>query len=156
MKSHFPIILVIILVIEAFAASGSFSQEPAEVISPIPPADMKHGCGCTYLLKPVDRRNYKFIFSSDLAFENPKMRIYGKTVLIEPVAVRQIPYNARVGDQFSQTYRYGSVELRFDNRIIFVCPKIDEECQVIAYDSELTVKEGDTRKVYQVQGDSGC
>ena len=156
MKTKLPIILVSILVITAFVVTDSFSQNQNDIISVIPNSDMEYGCGCAYVLKPIDKKNYKFIFFSEFGFDKPKMRINEQMVALEPVTIQQIPSDPKIGDEFSQTYRYGSVELQFDNKIIFVCPPGDEGCEVTTYDSVLTVKEGNDKKVYQVQGDCGC
>jgi hypothetical protein len=160
MKRH-PVTkhLVIIaapLILGMFANLWANDSSNNDIISTIPEKDIEYGCGCSYVLKPVNPQNYQVIFLSDFGFEKPKMRIYGKTVTVKPVNVQQIPEDAKVGDRFTQTYQYGSVKLLFENKVIFVCPKGDESCEVMTFDSVLSVKDGNKKKVYQVQGDCGC
>ncbi len=150
------VIIAATLVLGTFANLWATDSSSNGIISTIPEKGMEYGCGCTYVLKPVNPQKYQFIFLSDFMFEKPKMRIYGKTVTIKPVNVEQIPKDAKVGETFTQTYQYGSVAFLFENKVIFVCPEADESCEVTTFDSVLTVKDGSKKKVYQVQGDCGC
>ena len=150
------LISVVAIVFGAVWKSDAEESNQNKLINAIPEKDIEYGCSCSYSLKSVGTSKNQFIFISDIGFGNAIMNINGKTVKIIPVDIYDIPKNAKVGDKFLQRYHYENIQLVFENTIKFVCPPDDEGCEVVRFDSKLTVEDGRKKEVYQVQGDCGC
>lgn len=143
------------------------------------PENVNSGGGCYYVFKseksidPYKDFNKRRIFYW-ASGEKPVMQIYGKTISVDPIAPNnyclpnnkygpgcQIPSHAQPGSEFSETYQAGTVRLRFDSTITFVCDTSTYEklaaCRFVyhEYDSVLTVTDGATTESYIVQGSYG-
>ena len=150
------LILVVVIVFGAVWKSDAEQSDQNKLINAIPEKDIEYGCGCSYSLKSNGISKDHIIFMSDIGFGNALMNINGKTVKIIPVGFEDIPKNAKIGDKFLQRYHYESIQFSFENTINFVCTPDDEGCEVVKFDSKLTVEDGPKKEVYQVQGDCGC
>jgi hypothetical protein len=150
------LILVVAMVLGSVLKSDAEQSNQNKLINTIPEKDIEYGCSCSYSLKSKGISKDQFIFMSDIGFGNAIMNIKGKTVKIIPLGIDDIPKNAKVGDKFLQRYHYESIQLIFENTISFVCSPFDEGCEVVKFDSKLTVEDGSNEEVYQVQGDCGC
>ena len=122
---------------------------------PIPKNQVEYGCGCGYRTKPPT--TIQPVFQSELSFEGPRAFVAGKLVSLEPVDVEQLSDKPKVGDVFTQHYRYEDLELFFVNTVTFVCPQGSEGgCEVIRFDSELKITQGNEVQTMSLSGDCGC
>lgn len=150
--------------------SAAVAAEPgAKIVAPVPVSAIEWEGGCTHYLKPVSRPEdfekrilmhwgYQALDAPNgkcVANCKPHMNIRGKVVEVQPDTKWPedlIKKNAKVGDTFSEVYRYGTTTLKFDNRITFVCPPESEQkepCEVVKFDGLLTVTDGSQTETHQ-------
>ena len=90
----------------------------------------------------------------------PFMHLFGKIVTVKPETSwpEELIAGKNVGDSFTELYRLGTLQIRFDNQVIFVCPNSsgnEDRCEVTKYQGVLTIGEGAQREFYQTYGECG-
>ena len=64
---------------------------------------------------------------------------------------------AKKGDEFAETYSVGATTIRFENTVSSACPGGSGCCEVIVFDSIMTLNTGScTVEVKNLIGDCGC
>jgi hypothetical protein len=125
------------------------------ILLPIPQEKIEYGCGCSYRMN--ESAPFKFVFQSETNYENPTAYISGQLVQLEPIKVETIPKIPKVGDTFTQQYRYKDIDLMFFNTITFVCPKGSEGgCEVTGFKTKLKIIRKGEVEIIQLFGDCGC
>lgn len=150
MKRILPILILLSFSIPSYA------EEVGCGIGVIPKKLIEYGCGCGYwlatkpTLKPLLQTEY-------FDFKKSYMYINGELVLMEPVKVEKMPMNPKVGDKFSQHYKFGDTEIVFNNTISFVCTPSGENCEVTSFNTTATISKLKCKiEVKKLTGDCGC
>jgi hypothetical protein len=133
-----------------------FSQELGCGFSVIPEAQIKHGCGCGYHLRTDE--GLRTLFQAGLnSSDNPRMYLNGELVAVQATSTNADNHYSKKGDEFSETYSFDSTIIRFDNSVSSACPGGSEGCEVIVFDTTMTVSTGScTVEVKKLIGDCGC
>jgi len=146
MKLTITIMALLLLVSSSYAADS--------ILAAIPEGQIEFGCGCNYHLS--DKSPYNFILQADFSFRKPMAFIDNKLIELERIMVEDIPKKPKIGDTFTQHYRYNNIDIEFKNTISFVCPLGDESCEVLRFDSILkTTYKGKTATTLAL-GECGC
>ena len=132
------------------------SQELGCGFSAIPEAQIKRGCGCGYHLRTDE--GLRTLFQAGLnSSDNPRMYVNGKLVALQAAPTNGEDHYSKKGDEFTETYSFDSTTIRFDNKVSSACPGGTEGCEVIVFDSTMTVSTGScTVEVEKLIGDCGC
>ena len=124
-------------------------------ISPIPENIIEYGCGCNY--HNNQSSTLSLLFQSEIDASNPRMFIEGELVKLTSSAEGGMPEMPKIGDKFKQTFSYKDKTIIFDNVINFVCPPESEGCEIISYDSSITINgEQCHDELTGYNGDCGC
>jgi hypothetical protein len=135
----------------------SMAQEIGCGVSVIPDSQIKRGCGSGYYIQ-LDKKKLKTIFQAGLdSSDNPRMYIDGALVdLVAFPANRENTYS-EAGNQFSETYQYENMSIRFDNTVSTACTVENEICEVVSFDTTMTLSSDSCSiEVENVRGDCGC
>ena len=86
------------------------------------------------------------------------MNINGKDTKLKRVKTTDDPEGEpRVGSRFFEEYEGASgLKVKIDYVTTWVCPPLDEACEVIKYNVSITVTKGKTSKTIQAAGACGC
>jgi hypothetical protein len=145
--------ITLLLTISFFFCSSALAGE--SILVPIPKEQIEYGCGCGYRLNKS--APYQTVFQSELNFEMPKAFIEGKLVKLSHIKIEGIPKNPKVGDKFTQQYRFKDIILKFSNTITFVCPIGSEGgCEVTEFKSTIEKIQNGKVEEGQLFGDCGC
>jgi len=124
--------------------------------SVIPEAQIKRGCGCGYHLRTNERLRTLFQAGLDSS-DKPRMYLNGELVALQAAPTNAHNHYSKKGDEFTETYSFDSTTIRFDNRVSSACPGGTEGCEVIVFDTTMTVSTGSCAvKVKNLFGDCGC
>ena len=146
-------ILVALSMSVVFSSSGA--EEIGCGVSVIPQNKIEYGCGCSYHLD-VDKK-FVPVFQAELDLQRPRMYIDGKLVPVTPAKIEPIPLNPKIGDKFTQQFSYNGRTAIFNNTITFVCPPQSESCEVISFDTKLSViGPACMANNIEIKGDCGC
>ncbi|MEW6076749.1 MAG: hypothetical protein AB1724_02940 [Thermodesulfobacteriota bacterium] len=152
MQKNMKLVTILQFTLLWLSATTSFAES---IILPIPNTQIEYGCGCSYRLN--DSAPYKFVFQSEPNYENPKVYISGELIKLEPIKIEQIPDKPKIGDTFSQQFRYKDINLHFFNTITFVCPNGSEGgCEVTRFKTKLTIDKAGKVETMDLFGDCGC
>jgi len=123
-------------------------------VETIPEAKIVYGCGCGYWAetKPI----LMPILQSDFGFEDARMFIDGKLVEVVPHIIEGIPKKPKIGNGFSQTFRYQNAMITFQNTVSFICPPASEGCEVLSFDTKLLINRMQCNSTHEITGDCGC
>lgn len=173
MFKNVPLSTILISIVASVSLPLDAAQkESKNIIGIIPVSTIEWEGGCTHYLMPIknpsdyekriifhwgypalDRPNGKCVHNC-----LPYMNVNGKTVPVRPLTKWPedlMKKNSKVGEKFSEIYQLGSISMRFDNQITFVCPPRDEECEVTKFRGILTVTDGERKETYQTTGECG-
>ncbi len=132
------------------------SQELGCGISVIPEAQIKRGCGCGYQLR-TDSGLHSFFQAGLNSSDEPRMHINGELVELQASASNAQNKYAKQGDEFIETYKIGNTTIRFHNTVSSACADGSEGCDVIVFDTTMTVETGSCNaEVKNLVGDCGC
>ena len=85
------------------------------------------------------------------------MFVAGELVSLEPISIENIPENPKIGDTFTQHYRYKDIVFRFFNTVDYVCPEGSVGgCEVTNFKTELKTNKAGKVATEQLFGDCGC
>ena len=145
------------LILLVILSSGpAFGEDLGCGVETIPKDQIEYGCGCGFYKET--KPEVKTIMQTEMNFESPKMYIGGKLVNLTPVKVENIPDSLKLGDKFSQTYKYNDMEIKFTNTISFLCPSDSEGgCEVTEFNTVLTFSNKQCKsQSLKITGDCGC
>ena len=124
-------------------------------VETIPKAQIEYGCGCGYWAET--KPSLMPVLQSDIGYKNPHMFIDGKLVEVVPQAIEDIPLKPNIGDTFLQTFRYETTKITFNNTISFVCPPASEGCEVLRFETKLSISNMQCKSpTHEITGDCGC
>jgi len=154
--------------------STAIGETRRPIVGTIPPGTIEVEGGCTHVLKPSrNRADYleRIVFHwgyQGLESPNgkcvsnclPYMFLFGKVVTVMPLTgwPEDLLHNKEVGDTFTETYRLGSMTIRFRNRITFLCPPNNgsgDVCEVAKFEGVLRVSDGTRNETYETMGHCG-
>jgi hypothetical protein len=144
------------LIAALLISSPVFSEELGCGFSAIPEAQIKRGCGCGYHLRTDE--GLRTLFQAGLnSSDNPRMHINGELVALQAAQIDTRDNYSKKGDKFDETYRIDTTIIHFANTVSSACPGGSEGCEVIVFDSTMTVSTGTcTAEVENLVGDCGC
>ena len=144
------------LIMVLLMSSPVLAQELGCGFSLIPEAQIKRGCGCGYHLRKDD--GLRTLFQAGLnAPANPRMYLNGEIVALQAAPANAEKSDSKKGDEFTETYSFDSITIHFVNTVSSACPGGSEGCEVIVFDSTMTVSTGSCEvEVKNLIGDCGC
>ena len=144
------------LIAALLISSPVLSQDLGCGISRIPEAQIKRGCGCGYHLRTDE--GTRTLFQAGLnSSDNSRMYVDGELVALQAAPTNSNNHYSKKGDEFTETYSFDSTTIRFDNKVSSACPGGSEGCEVIVFDTTMTVSTGSCAvEVKKVIGDCGC
>jgi hypothetical protein len=146
------------LLIVIAALLVSYTAHASEIgcgISVIPDSQIKRGCGCGYHL-PVDGRLHTIFQAGLNSSEQPRMFIDGELVELLPAAANQQSGYSKVGDEFTESFSFEQIAIRFDNKVSSSCAGT-EGCEVTSFDSTMRVSgKSCSIEPLKLKGDCGC
>ena len=144
------------LIVVLLISSPLLSQELGCGFSVIPEAQIKRGCGCGYHLRTD--AGLRTLFQAGLnSSDNPRMYVDGELVELQAAQTDTRNNYSKKGDEFDETYRIDTTTIHFKNTVSSACPGGSEGCEVINFDSTMTVSTDTcTVEVKNLIGDCGC
>ena len=149
--TRIPVLIAALLI-----SSPVLPQELGCGFEVIPEAQIKRGCGCGYSLR-TDAGS-RTVFQAGLnSSDNPGMYVDGELVALQAAPTNADNHYSKKGDEFTEIYSFDSTTIRFDNKVSSACPGGSEGCEVIVFDTSMTVSIGScTVEVKKLIGDCGC
>jgi hypothetical protein len=117
--------------------------------------DGDFGCGCSLSRDKVSLRNQRHIFISPMD-ESAYINLNGKTLKLRLVAASKEKAAQTIGDRSWETYSAGSLRVRIDYIVSWLCPPNDEACEVTYYKAVMTVTRQKQKTVAKAIGLCGC
>lgn len=125
------------------------------ILLPIPEEKIEYGCGCGYYSKTSNP--IQTFLQAELQFQEPRAYISDGLVHLKPIEVQGIPIDPKIGDTFTQHYRYKDIDLYFRNTVTFVCPNgMEGGCEVTKFKTRLEIHKDGKVNARQLVGDCGC
>jgi hypothetical protein len=139
--------------------TSSSAVSPKTLIGTLKNPDSVEGCGC-YFQTPAEEKkkdSRRFIFESDLDLTSASMNIDGRDLKLKIVGKpSRLPDKVKKGFHFTRQYSAGSIQVKVDFVVSWLCPPKDESCEVTNYDVTLTVEKGERKQTIQLKGGCGC
>lgn len=156
------------------AAVACAHADSSGMLGTIPTGSIQVEGGCTHYLEPVkspeDYEN-RIVFHWRYPELHPRtgkchsdclpyMHLLGRLVPVIPETPwpEDMLNGKEVGDTFTEIYRFDSIEVRFHNRITFVCPPEHlrmDVCEVIRFVGSLSLSNGRSKETYLTTGACG-
>ncbi len=154
-KRQFHMLRLVGFIVALMVSFASYSAEIGCGISVFPEAQVKRGCGCGYYLRTDGKLQTVFQAGLDSS-DNPRMFIDGELVQLVPAPSNGEPAYSKVGDEFSEAYRYDQLKIRFNNVVSSSCAG-SEGCEVISFETTMEAN-GSSCSIepLKLRGDCGC
>jgi hypothetical protein len=151
-----PVTGIAVLLAVLLISSPVLSQDLGCGFSIIPEAQIKPGCGCGYSLRTGE--GSRTLFQAGLnSSDNPRMYFNGELVALQALQTDTRDNYFKKGDEFVENYRIDTTNIHFANTVSSACPGGSEGCEVIVFDSAMTISTGTCFvQVDNLVGDCGC